>query len=323
MNKSMFLICLILGVMAMGVVVAAAAPLSGSSATALSRAEWLLGRGALADQALVGFAGEQMEIGGGVTELVSPTYPNSGKKVGLHILSSLILPGSGEAMMGYKRGYLMMAADIFAWTQVFKNNSDGDDIQAEFFAYADAHWSEQRLAWAYDDTRDDAVFEGESTRLGLEYFIDVDPVYSVDDFDGNLPLWVGREADHWEYYENLGKWDQFVFGWDDFVNPYDTVATGGYEPTGTLADFHQPFTSAHRDFYREMRGRSDDAYSKRDTWLVVNIGLRVFSVLQTAYLDGVMGGGPSRNLEVSGHQISFLARPMGWDRGTMAAAVSF
>ncbi len=285
----------------------------------LERAGWLLQRTALADQALLGFAADQVEIGGAAPEVPSFERSHEGKKAGLHILSSLILPGSGEAMLGYKRGYVMMAADIFAWTQVIKNDNDGDDIQQDFFNYADEHWSVDRLVAAYDPTSEDEVRGG----LGLDYFDDVQPVSSVDDFEGNLPLWVSEADDHWEYYENLGKWDQFVFGWDDFVNPNDTVLTGGYEPTGTLADLRQPFTSHHRDIYREMRGRSDDAYSKRDNWLFVNIGLRVFSVIQTAYLEGILGGGPSRDLEVSGHQISLLAQPRGFKGGTMAAAVSF
>ncbi len=297
---------------------AMAAPVGGDAADR-ERAGWLLQRTALTDQALMGFTSEQVEIGGAAPELHTYSSVNGGKKAGLHILSSLILPGSGEAMLGYKRGYLMMAADIFAWTQVIKYDNDGDDIQDEFFAYADEHWSTDRLVAAYDPTSEDEVRGG----LGLEYFDDVSPVSGVEDFEGNLPLWVSVADDHWEYYENLGKWDQFVFGWDDFVNPYDTVATGGYEPTGTLVDLRQPFTSVHRDIYREMRGRSDDAYSKRDNWLVVNIGLRVFSVIQTAYLEGILGGGSDKELEVSGHRISLLAQPHGFKGGTMAATVSF
>ncbi len=305
--------------MALLVSPALAAEAGVSHEMGIERAGWLLGHAALEDRALVGFASEQLEIGGEAPEIRSQQYSRGGLSSGLHILSSLILPGSGEAMLGYKRGYLMMAADIFAWTRVAKYDKDGDDIQASFYDYADAHWSEDRLAAAYNPASEDQVRGG----LGLEYFQDVDPVSSPADFPGNLPLWIGRDADHWEYYENLGKWDQFVFGWDDFVNPNDTVATGGYVPNGTLDDFHQSFTSVHRDIYREMRGRSDDAYSKRDSWLYVNIGLRVFSVVQTAYLEGILGGGPGKDLEISGHKVSFLAQPVGWGRGTMAATVSF
>ena len=39
-----------------------------------------------------------------------------------------------------------------------------------------------------------------------EYFQTFDTGYE------NIPLWVSIEDDRREYYENLGKWDQFVFG---------------------------------------------------------------------------------------------------------------
>ncbi len=319
MNRKIILSFVVLGIIATPVASFSGAANVSPAPLAQERAGWLLRHASLTDQALVGFASDQVEIGDpGVGGMVGVQKQASGSKAGLHIISSLIMPGSGEAMLGYKRGYLMMAADIFSWTRFFKYKSDGDDIKLEFFAYADQHWSQGSLVEAYRANSEDENRNG----LGAAYYPDVQVMTSVDDL-GNLPLWVSEADDHWEYYENLGKWDQFVFGWDDFVNPNDAGATGGYVPTGTLADLQQPFTSVHRDIYREMRGRSDDAYTKRDNWLLVSIGLRVFSVLQTAYLDGVLGGGQSENLEVSGHSISFLAQPMGWDRGTMAAAVSF
>ncbi len=322
-------------VLAVLVATTAAAARAGSDAEApgASRAAWLMQRPALEDRALVGFASGQVEIGGAAAEPVTALSggdDGGGSRKALHILSSLVLPGSGEAMLGYRRGYLMMAADIFAWTRVFKYDSDGDDLQQEFFQFADDHWSLDKLTAAYaGQSIGDYVYDpnelenDQGVPLGQAY-MDITTINSIDDLQGNLPLYVSVEADHWEYYENLGKWDQFVFGWDDFVNPYDTVLTGGYVPTGTLQDLRQPFTSKNRDLYREMRGASDDAYSKRDTWLMVNVGLRIFSVIQTAYLDGVLGGGGEpRKLEVSGHEISFRAQPMGKDRGLMAAAVSF
>ena len=80
---------------------------------------------------------EQGEIGGnggGAVE-VAPVGPKDDKKGGaLPILFSLILPGSGEAYMGYTRGYFMMAADILAWTQVAKYNSQGDDRETHTYS---------------------------------------------------------------------------------------------------------------------------------------------------------------------------------------------
>ena len=53
-----------------------------------------------------------------------------------------------------------------------------------------------------------------------------------------------------------------------------------------------------------MRDASNDAYKSRDRYLYLNIGLRVFSVLQVAYLQGLLGGGePGNGLQVAGHDV--------------------
>ena len=138
-----------------------------------------------------------------------------------------------------------------------------------------------------------------------------------------LSLWVSKEDDRREYYENLGKWDQFVFGWDDFRRPDDPPPGIAYDPTNTISDLRQPWTSRNRAEYRLMRDASNDAYKTRDRYLYLNIGLRVFSVLQVAYLQGLLGGGPDDGLEVAGHEVQIITQPVGMDRGQIAASVSF
>jgi len=334
MRKTVILATLAAGLIVSIGVPALAAGQEGDLALGESRIGWLMDRPAREDRALVGYASDQMEIGDAIPESVKLDEGNGsgGRNKFLHILSSAVMPGSGEAMLGYKRGYVMMAADIFAWTQYIHYGNRGDDLKQEFFDYADQHWSLYKLTAAYSGesnsgyTYDPNVMENDQgVPLGQAY-LGVTSIHDVADLD-SLNLYVSKEADKWEYYENLGKWDQFVFGWDDFINPYDSVLTGGYVPTGTIEDLRQfsdsYTTSRHREEYRIMRGKSDDAYAKQDNWLLVNIGLRVFSVLQTAYLEGVLGGQPRGPLEVSGHEVSFHAQPVGWGRGTLAAAVSF
>lgn len=297
----------------------AALAVAGVQSPGAERAAWLLDRGQWQDRLVAGETLPQPdEFGAGAVTLPESREEDSGRKPALHILASLALPGAGEAMLGYKRGYFMMAADIFAWTQVFKNDSDGNDLRDEYYAFADDHWTEGRLVEAYNSS-----VHGYLDGIGLEYFVDVEPVTSVDDLEGNLPLWVSRAADEREYYENLGKWDQFVFGWDDFRLPDDPPVGTTYTPTGTLEDLRQSWTSPNRDTYRQLRDESNDAFKARDRWLYVNIGLRILSVVQTAYLEGMLGGGPARELEVSGHPVRLIAQPVGWGEGALAAAVRF
>ncbi|MBK6732813.1 MAG: hypothetical protein IPG61_01725 [bacterium] len=297
---------------------------------AAGRAAWLLQRGSLQDLPLTGRLAQSDEFGssgGGATPAATDFDDDRGGSA-LPVLASLVLPGAGEAMLGHKRGYLMMALDIFAWTQVAKKHGDGNDLRDEYYAFADEHYSDELLLAAYvaGGSNVDSFYRAD---IGTDYF-DFEAMSTLDDLD-NLPLYVTVEEDRREYYENLGKWDQFVFGWDDFMRPDDYASlpgNEGYEPTGDpKIDFANPWVSENRESYRLMRDASNDAFKSRDRWLYVNIGLRIFSVLQTAWLDGLLGGDGGgegdTKLSVNGHEVRLIAQPTGLRRATVAATVSF
>ncbi len=289
-----------------------------------TRASWLLQRGDFETRALTGLSFDQGEfsaddgLGSGALKVESEDEYVGGTGAGLTMLASAILPGSGEAIMGYKRGYLMMAVDIFAWTQVSKYHNDGEDLATAYYDFADEHYSDARLVEGYNPASSDLEREGQ----GAIYFPDVGPITDESELV-NLPLYVTVEDDRREYYENLGKWDQFIFGWDDYTRASVDHPEHDYEPTMTISDLRQPWVSRNRETYRDMRAASNDAYKSRDRWMYVNIGMRVFSVLQVAYLQGLLGGGEDNSMEVSGHKVELMAQPYGLTRGTLAAKVSF
>ena len=255
----------------------------------------------------------------------SESYGTSGgKSPALPMLMSLVLPGAGELYLGHKRGFLMVALDAAAWYGGISNSQQGDDRSDEYYAYADAHWYEEKLDAAYDSaylSRPDANFDyTDVVGVGTEYF----GFFGYDDPDTGLPLWVSKEDDRREYYENLGKWDQFVFGWDDFTDPREFLGTEDLD----IANLKDPRTSANRETYRAMRKEANDAYARRDRFLYLNIGLRVFSVLQVAYLEGLLfgdggGGGDEAKLEIGSHRVDFTVAPVGLSRGVIGATVSF
>ena len=100
---------------------------------------------------------------------------------------------------------------------------------------------------------------------------------------------------------------------------------GLVEQLGTLVeeDLQQPWISSNRETYRRMREESNDAFEKRDRLIYVNIGLRVFSVLQVAYLQGLFGGGPKNEMQVAGHKVEIIAEPRGFTSSRLGAIVSF
>lgn len=239
----------------------------------------------------------------------------------LPMLMSLVLPGAGEVYLGHKRGFLQMALDVASWYGVAHNADQGRQKRDEYYAFADRHWFEGKLDAAYDPNyldRPDADFDfGAVVGRGTDYF-------GISNYT-DLPLWVSVVADRREYYENLGKWNQFVFGWDDFVDPRVFLGTSDID----IANLNDPRTSANRETYRQMRMDSNDAFARRDRFVYLSLGMRVFSVLQVAYLEGLLfgnggsAGSEQRQMEIAGRRVDLIVEPVGLSRGVLGAAVSF
>ncbi|MFH1842368.1 MAG: hypothetical protein ABIF77_04120, partial [bacterium] len=252
---------------------------------------------------------QQTEIGGSTGQ--KPVEGSSySRATGTAMLMSLILPGAGEVYLGHKRGYFMMALDVAVWVGVKHYHDKGYDLRDDYYAYADEHWSEGKLAGAFDDAYHDESIAG----VGHDFFPD-----TWSDL-GDLPLWVTREADEREYYENLGKWDQFVFGWDDFTHP-DNI--DGYDPPSGPSALQHPEVSLHREIYRSMRQESNDQFTKRDRLMYLNIATRVFSLFQVAYLQGMLGGGPESELKIAGHPVTVKAEPRGFTGALFSVSVAY
>ena len=201
------------------------------------------------------------------------------------LLASAALPGLGESLTGHRRGWFMIAADVGIWYGVIDRSNEGDDWETRYEAFALEHWSED--AW----TR--AVATSANFR---EYYPD----------EGFVPedvaLYVSREDDEREWFENLGKWDVFAWGWREFWDDAwneerheDFLGAELYQPDpDDRSTWFFPNDKATmtplRDEYLEMRVKSNDAYQTRDQLFNAAVLLRVFSVLQTAYLEGFIGG---------------------------------
>jgi len=134
-----------------------------------------------------------------------------------------------------------------------------------------------------------------------------------------LPLWVSRIEDEREYYENLGKWDQFVFGWDDFIAPADL----GLGLEADIQYLKDPRVSANREIYRSMRRDSNDQFTKRDNLLYFNMLLRVFSIFQVAWLQGMFGDGDQPGASIAGYDVALVAEPVGMTGSRLGFTVSY
>jgi len=202
----------------------------------------------------------------GAREAGSAVSPRPDRNIGLAMLSSIIIPGMGELYVAtgskkfshYIRVPIFIGLDIFFWYSYRDNYDKGKEVKAEYEIFGDAHWSEERFLrqHPYCDGLGDPYCESweqynEDAKGDYYYFV-----------------YIPRHLDHEEYYENMGKYDAFAFGWDDWNGDYDNVKAW----------------TPNRTTYWDMRIESDDYLLRADRYVMALIVNRVVSMLDAGYL---------------------------------------
>ena len=215
------------------------------------------------------------------------------------LAASVAVPGLGEALTGHWiRGSALIAADAVTWAVRIDRNDEGERLEEEYRAFALEHWDEEqwRLAIGGDPDSDiDENFDLWAASVGAE---------DAETFR-DVALYVSREEDEREWFENLGKWDVFAWGWREFWDPewneennFELTRGGAYRPvpstdsednSDTWFDSSDPYRTPLRTEYQQLRTDSNDAFDTRDQMTTVLLLTRVFSVLQVAYLEGFIG----------------------------------
>jgi len=223
------------------------------------------------------------------------------------LFASAAVPGLGETLTGrWLRGSALIAADAVVWSVRIDKNDEGDELEQDYKDFADLHWSEEEWSKAIGGDPDSGIdenFDLWRERVGAE------DATSIDD----IALYVSREEDLREWYENAGKWDVFSWGWREFwdaewnrnieynavitrngvyaPNPYmPPLDEGDPDPRDRWFDRSDALRTPLRDEYVGIRNASNDAFETRDQMTTILLLTRVFSVLQMAYLEGFVGG---------------------------------
>ncbi len=177
----------------------------------------------------------------------------SGKSPKLAFAMSLVIPGLGELYAGEpKRAAVFLGIEAFTWLNYFRWRSKGNDLKAEFRAFADRNWDEIRYrAWhEYNRSKGSPYIETET-----------------------LPCKQNRAecatVDAQQYYEMIGKYDQFVFGWSD-------VRDEGFE-TG-----NGDVTSNLRIDYENQRNESNKLLKRASVIVGLTVVNRIASSIHAA-----------------------------------------
>jgi Family of unknown function (DUF5683) len=162
-------------------------------------------------------------------------------------LYSLIIPGWGQKYAGSKiiKPIVFLAADIGLWSFHFKYHSDGSKKTDEFQAFADTYWREGT----------------DTTNETYRYWLQAHSMIE-DSLTHQLP-----DSKTQQYYEMIGKYDQFRSGWVDYWS--DTLL---YDST----------VSPLRDRYNTMRGKANDVLNKAKTFIVISMVNHLLSAIDAA-----------------------------------------
>jgi len=181
----------------------------------------------------------------------------NGKKAFLY---SLLLPGAGQFYVGSKvKAAAFFGIEVLSWTGLIVYHHRGDVKTDQFNAYADTYWSNYRYS-AFLNTNW-GVYDDDSA-----YNTDGDPSSGFF-FTHHLP-----DTRTQQYYEMIGKYDQFVFGWAD-VTPLITPDKHATEHTSSALRLH----------YEDMRHDANNMYDRATTSLLVMMVNHIISGFEAAW----------------------------------------
>jgi len=194
---------------------------------------------------------------------------------------SLLLPGAGQVYNGSTilKPILFLGLEAAGLYAYINFHGQGVDKRDEYEAFADQHWF-------YDGYFDeDSVFHGGYIQSLEDLYPSADWRYgdrakwwdaslgdSVNTFSEHLDVWIDEVADsarpykNHAYYENIGKYDQFQYGWDD--TDYDPQVLDSI--------------SANRGVYLDMRDVANKKFSKAKTAMVLTIVNHLVSAFDAA-----------------------------------------
>ncbi len=190
----------------------------------------------------------------------------AGKSIGKAVLFSAVVPGTGQFYSGSTiKGVAFLLVEAVALTAHFKYNSDGHDIEDIFETLADAKWDEDSY-WNWMSQI--SPFERNN--------LDSLRAFERRTFSHFLP-----EKKNQQYYENVGKYNQFIMGWQDFreeVVGSRTFTLGDYQ--SNQYDGKSLLTSSEtRNGYTVLRKDANDDFKRATTFTTIVLLNHVASAL--------------------------------------------
>ncbi|MBT4610123.1 MAG: hypothetical protein HOC05_08785 [Gemmatimonadetes bacterium] len=224
-------------------------------------------------------------------------------------LYSAIVPGAGEFWAGSrKRAALFFGLEVIGLGMYLNWNGEGNDLEDEFRLRADGEWN----PWDYLGWRGSRNSRFASITHALPcsaYVASAPSSTSVPDAIADCP-----DRDVQQYYELIGKYDQFIAGWDDVLD------ADGNRVTAAEVDSAENFQSALRLTYEVDRNDSNKLLKRASSMLGLIMVNHVISAIDAARVARARSEGQS---EASLSRRTRLALGLGGRTGRTPMLLAF
>ena len=211
--------------------------------------------------------------GGADPEPVPRTEAHKGKSSKRAFLLSALVPGLGEWYAGAKkRGLAFLGAEAVLVGLWVAWQGKGNDLEEEFRAVADEHWDPTNyILWLGSPSSKNSSI---THALPCSSFVDF-YVETGEFKEGKVRSCSSTEIQ--QYYELIGKYDQFAAGWTDLVR-----RSTGNAAAPTEVDSVENFHSTRRLRYEEQRDESNRFLKRASTLSGVILINHVISAIDAA-----------------------------------------
>jgi len=170
-------------------------------------------------------------------------------------LYSLIIPGWGQryAKASTLKMVFYLGVEAASWMGYFNYHNEGLKLTDAYEEYADEHWTEGPIP------------SGESYRDWLAARGD-----DESDYTHTLPDYKNQQ-----YYEMIGKYDQFRGGWDDYWDDPDF-----YEEMNEADQIIN--ISPNRLKYEQMRKDANDELDMANNFIIISVANHLISAFDAA-----------------------------------------
>jgi len=199
---------------------------------------------------------------------------NRAKSVPKALLFSAVVPGSGQIYSrSYLKGLAFLVIEAAALTGHFSFNSEGNSLEDQFEADANVLWDENAY-WNWMGE----ICGGSCNNM--------DDLRSFEraSFSHFLP-----EKKNQPYYENIGKYNQFIIGWQEFREEIlpeeigEEPFTYAHYQSGELNGKDLRTISPQRTSYTELQDDSDRNFKRATTLASLLLLNHVVSALDAAW----------------------------------------